>query len=168
MTLARQQATEIIRGLEESGRTVATAESITGGGVVALLTSVPGASAVVRGSVVAYATDVKATMLGVDALLLREHGPVSVDVVASMARGACEALDATFGVATTGEAGPTSASGRPVGTVYVAVCGPSGTRTRTLPIVPGGREQIREAAVAGAIALLDRQWRLAVAASEGE
>ena len=102
---------DLIARLAADGATVATAESITGGRLVASLTSVPGSSAVVRGSVVAYATDVKTSMLGVDPVLLAELGAVCAEVAEQMAAGVRDRLRATYGVSTTGEAGPDSASG---------------------------------------------------------
>jgi len=144
---------DLIAGLAADGVTVATAESVTGGLLVAELTSVPGASAVVRGSVVAYSTDVKASMLGVDPVVLADSGPVCAVVAEQMARGARDRLGATYGVSTTGEAGPDSASGRPVGTVFIAVAGPQGTQARQLEVL-GTREQVRHGAVAGALMLL--------------
>lgn len=111
----------VIAGLTAAGLTVAVAESLTAGSVSAALADVPGASAVLRGGVVAYATDVKAAVLGVDAALLAEHGAVHPEVAAQMARGARRVLAAAVGVATTGVAGPTPQDGQPVGTVFVAV-----------------------------------------------
>lgn len=144
---------ELVWGLAADGATVATAESITGGRLVAALTSVAGSSAVVRGAVVAYASDVKASMLGVDPALLAEYGPVCADVAEQMARGVRARLGATYGVSTTGEAGPDSASGRPVGTVFIAVDGPRGTTTRLLEVV-GTRAQIQQGALSGALLML--------------
>jgi nicotinamide-nucleotide amidase len=143
----------ILAALRSAGSTVAAAESLTGGLLTGALTSVPGSSAVVRGGVVAYATDLKAALLGVDALLLDAAGPVDDGVAREMARGARERLGATHGVATTGEAGPDSASGQPVGTVHVAVCGPGGTTSRSLHL-GGDRAAVRQGAVAAAIELL--------------
>ncbi len=142
-----------------AGVTVAAGESVTGGGCVTLLTSIPGASAVVRGGVVAYASEVKTDLLHVDEVLLAEHGPVCHEVAAQMARGARDILAATYGIATTGEAGPDSASGQPVGTVHVAVSGPSGTVCRCLPRIGGDRDDVRRAAVVGALRLLDEVWQ---------
>jgi nicotinamide-nucleotide amidase len=144
---------ELIAELIAAGSTVATAESITGGRLVAALTSVPGSSAVVRGSVVAYSTEVKISMLGVDPAILSERGAVCAEVAEEMARGVRDRLRATFGVSTTGEAGPDSASGRPVGTVFVAVAGPRGTASRRL-VAAGSREQVQRAAVESALLLL--------------
>ena len=100
---------------------MAVAESLTGGLVVGALTETPGASATVRGGLVVYATDLKATLAGVDADLLAERGAVDPDVAAALARGARERLDATIGLGVTGVAGPDPQDDQPVGTVFVAV-----------------------------------------------
>lgn len=103
--------------------TIAVAESLTGGQLAAAITAVPGASAVFRGSVTAYATDLKASLLGVDAALLTEVGAVHAEVARQMAEGVRRVCRADVGIATTGVAGPRSQDGRPVGTVFVAVAG---------------------------------------------
>lgn len=149
-------ARRVVARLADRGETVAAAESLTGGLLMAALTSIPGSSAVVRGGVVAYASDVKSGIVGVDPELLGRVGPVDSDVAVQMARGARRLLGASFGVATTGEAGPDSASGRPVGTVHVAVSGPGGDSVATLH-VPGGRAGVREAAVDAALELLEER-----------
>ena len=151
--LPAELAGQVVRVLIESGTTVAVAESLTGGLVTAALTSVPGSSAVVRGGVVAYATEVKAGLLGVDAELLDRVGPVDPVVAEQMAVGAAGALGAQRGVATTGEAGPDSASGAPVGTVFVAVAGPDGVLCRGARFV-GGRDEVRAGAVRMALDLM--------------
>jgi nicotinamide-nucleotide amidase len=133
--------------------TVATAESLTGGLVAAALTSVPGSSAAVRGGVVAYATELKAQLLGVPAELLERHGAVHGAVAGAMAQGARDRLGASTGVATTGVAGPDPAEGKPVGTVFVAVAGPGGLASRQLAL-GGDREQIRAATVESVLGLL--------------
>jgi nicotinamide-nucleotide amidase len=133
--------------------TVATAESLTGGLVAAALTSVPGSSAAVRGGVVAYATELKAELLGVPADLLERHGAVHGGVAEAMAEGARNRLGATTGVATTGVAGPDPAEGKPVGMVFVAVAGPGGLASRQLALT-GGREEIRAATVESVLSLL--------------
>lgn len=120
-------AAEVVRLLTVKGETVAVAESLTGGLVAAELTTVPGASKVFRGSVTAYATDLKHELLGVDATLLARRGAVDAQVAAQMAAGVRKALGADWGLATTGVAGPDPQDGQPVGTVFVAVEGPSGT-----------------------------------------
>ncbi|WP_092864863.1 CinA family protein [Quadrisphaera sp. DSM 44207] len=144
--------------LRAAGLTVAVAESLTAGLVSARLADVPGASAVLRGGVVAYATDVKAGVLGVDAALLAEHGPVHEQVALAMARGARDLLGADLGVATTGVAGPRPQGGQPVGTVHVAVAGAGAggrpvLRAERLAL-PGDRAAVRAAAAAAALRLL--------------
>jgi nicotinamide-nucleotide amidase len=142
-----------------AGVTVATAESVTGGRVAAALTSVPGASAVVRGGIVAYSNEVKAGLLGVDPAELAEHGPVSAQVAAQMAAGARARLGASYAVATTGEAGPDPASGAAVGTVHIAVSGPTTTETRALSLGDVGRERIQQQGAAAALDLLGQALR---------
>ncbi|NHN56113.1 CinA family protein [Calidifontibacter sp. DB0510] len=146
-------AADAIAALTASGRTVGTAESLTGGLVAAALTSVPGSSAVVRGGVVSYATEVKATVLGVDAGLLADGGPVQADVAEQMARGARRVLGADLGVATTGVAGPEPQGGAPVGRVFVAVAWSDGSEVRELTL-DGDRAAIRAATVHAALELL--------------
>jgi nicotinamide-nucleotide amidase len=125
-------AEELIFALSERGQTVAVAESLTGGMVCAALVEVPGASAAVRGAVVAYATELKHRLLDVDGDLLARHGPVDPDVAAQMALGVRERLGADWGLATTGVAGPDPQDGVRPGRVYLAVAGP------LVPLVTGG------------------------------
>jgi nicotinamide-nucleotide amidase len=139
--------------LIERGETIATAESLTGGLVAAALTSVPGASAAFRGGVVAYATDLKAAVLGVPEDLLEQRGAVDPEVAEAMAEGARGRLGTTVGVATTGVAGPDPAEGKPVGTVFVAVAAPGGTVSRPL-LLAGDRAAIRAATVESVLDLL--------------
>lgn len=114
----------LVAALVAANLTVAVAESLTGGGVCDALVGVPGASRCLRGGVVAYATDLKARLLGVDRGLLARVGAVDPDVAAAMARGVREALGADVGLATTGVAGPDPQDGHAPGTFHVAVCGP--------------------------------------------
>ncbi|MBM6398970.1 CinA family protein [Phycicoccus sonneratiae] len=151
-------ATALVGLLVERGLRVATAESLTGGLVCAALTDVPGSSAVVRGGVVSYAADVKASVLGVDPSLLAERGAVDPDVAAAMASGVRALLAADLGVSTTGVAGPEPADGQPVGTVFVGVCGPGGTAVERHAFT-GDRDAVRRATVAAALDLLDRTAR---------
>jgi nicotinamide-nucleotide amidase len=144
----------VLDRLAASGSTLAVAESLTGGLVVATLVAVPGASTVLRGGVVAYATDLKHTLLGVDADLLARVGPVDPEVAEAMAQGARGRLGATYGVATTGVAGPDPQNGIAVGTVIVAVAGPSGTRVETSEAVPGSRGEVRAWTVDRVLSLL--------------
>jgi nicotinamide-nucleotide amidase len=135
------------------GQTVGTAESLTGGLVAAALTSVPGASAVFRGGVVAYAADLKQSLLGVPASLIDRVGTVHPDIALAMARGARERLAATVALATTGVAGPDPADGQPVGTVHIAVCTPVRAIHREHAL-SGTRAQVRDATVKLALNLL--------------
>ncbi|MBW9205447.1 CinA family protein [Mumia sp. zg.B17] len=143
----------LVDALRQTGATVAAAESLTGGAVCARLVDVPGASDVVRGGVVAYATELKATLLGVDELLLATRGPVDSAVAEAMAAGVRERLDAVYGLATTGVAGPGPSDGQPAGTVYVAVAGPQGSRWERLA-VEGDRAVVRSTTVDAVLALL--------------
>lgn len=152
-----QAAAELVARLAERGWTVGVAESLTGGLVVASLVSVPGASAVVRGGVVAYATDLKHSLLGVDAGLLYEHGPVHPEVARQMAQGARARLGtadapADVGIATTGVAGPDPQGEHSVGTVHVAVATPAETRVESLAL-SGDRDTIRSDATRRALEL---------------
>lgn len=142
----------ILRALRCVGATLATAESLTGGLLASRLVDVPGASAVFRGGIVAYATDLKHELLGVDAGLLAQMGPVTADVAIAMARGAADRLGADWGLATTGVAGPTSQGNVAVGTVFVAVSWPSGALTR-VGLFGNDRVRVREAAVWNALDL---------------
>jgi len=151
--LVPELAREAIELLTATGRTVAVAESLTGGMVAAALTSVAGSSAAFRGGIVAYATDLKTALLGVPAELLELHGPVHPDVAAAMADGVRRRLGATFGLATTGVAGPGPADDHPAGTVFVAVCGPSGP-TGTGFRFAGNRQEVRDQSVCGVLSLL--------------
>jgi len=139
--------------LTASGQTVAVAESLTGGLVAAALTDIAGASEVMRGGVIAYATEVKARVLGVDEVLLARVGSVDTEVAEQMATGVLSLMGATYGLATTGVAGPDSVDGKPVGMVYVAVAGPGTTRVKALAL-SGDRVAIRAESVLAALALL--------------
>lgn len=150
---ASDAAVRVVAALRAAGETVAAAESVTGGLVTGALVSVPGASVVVRGGVVAYATDLKTTLLGVARSLLDERGAVDPDVAAAMAVGVRDRLAATYGLATTGVAGPDPADGQPVGTVYVAVAGGGGTVVRRFHL-DGRRPEIRQRAVSDCLTLL--------------
>ncbi|CAM3835926.1 CinA family protein [Isoptericola cucumis] len=145
-------ARAVLDAARGTGLTLGVAESLTGGLVVAALVDVPGASVVVRGGVVAYATDVKASVLGVDGALLAARGPVDPEVAVQMADGVRRVVGADVGVATTGVAGPGQQDGHPPGEVYVAVSTADGARTRRLELA-GDRAAIRAGAVRGALEL---------------
>jgi nicotinamide-nucleotide amidase len=145
--------TELIGVLKTKGETVATAESLTGGLVAAVLTSVPGSSAVVRGGLVVYATLLKHELAGVDADLLAEHGPVHPDVAAQLADGARRVCGSTWGIGLTGVAGPDPQDGIEPGVVHIGVSGPDAAEVRTIGL-EGNRHQVRAAAVLTALDLL--------------
>ena len=150
---ARDLAGQILDRLRAAGHTVAVAESLTGGLVAAALTDVPGASAAFRGGVVTYATDLKAGLLGVDTLMLARHGAVYPPVAVAMADGVRTRLGATYGLATTGVAGPEPADGQPVGTAHIAVSVADDTVVRTIALT-GNRQEIRRLTVEHALGLL--------------
>jgi nicotinamide-nucleotide amidase len=156
---ARELAAEVLLLLTASGQTVATAESLTGGLVAAALTDIPGSSTAFRGGIVAYATELKAEILGVDGQVLEEHGPIYAPVAAAMARGVRRRLGAMVGVSTTGVAGPDPADGFPAGTVHIAVSrGDDNGRgddtvTRTMALT-GNRDEVRRLTVERVLGLL--------------
>lgn len=158
MTQPTALAQNVITALEHRGLTLAVAESLTGGAVTSELVGVPGASRVLRGGVVAYATPLKASLLGVAAALLHEHGAVHPDVALAMARGvrAVATVDgrpADIGIATTGVAGPDPQDAAPVGRVFVAVVDAHSERVRQLD-VRADRAGVRRAAVDAALELV--------------
>ncbi|MFF7731239.1 CinA family protein [Streptomyces sp. NPDC008001] len=161
-------ASALLAALVERGETVAAAESLTGGLVAAELTAAPGASRSVRGSVTAYATEVKAAVLGVDEDLLDGRGAVDGDVARQMACGVRALLGADWGLATTGVAGPETQDGKPVGTVFVAAAGPDGrTRVRELSL-DGDRSRIRSESVRSVLELLLNELTENVGAKDTE
>lgn len=145
----------VLSRLALRGETVATAESFTGGLLAALLTGVPGASAAYRGGLVPYATELKVSLVGVAQETVQRYGAVSAETASALAEGARDAAGATWGVSTTGVAGPDEQEGQPVGTVHLAVAGPDGTTVLSRR-VPGDRERVR---VLAAVTLLDRLRR---------
>jgi nicotinamide-nucleotide amidase len=136
--------------LRASGQTLATAESLTCGLVAATLAEVPGASAVLRGGLAAYATDVKVSVLGVDSDLIQRFGVISAECAEAMARRARELFAADWAVSTTGVAGPDRQEDRLVGTVFVAVAGPDLLHSDSLRL-SGDRDEIRVGAVRAAL-----------------
>lgn len=143
---------EILKRLE--GKTLATAESCTGGIIGAALTAVPGASKVYKGGIISYWSEVKQALLGVNADDLQTLGPVSMQVAGSMADGARKALHTDVAISITGLAGPDGdAFGRPVGTVFVGFS--SGQKTVAKHFCfSGSREEIRQQAARAALELL--------------
>jgi nicotinamide-nucleotide amidase len=143
--------------LAARGATVAVAESCTGGLLGAAFTEVAGSSAWFRGGIVGYADDVKSSLAGVPAALIREHGAVSEAVARALAEGARAACSADFGLGVTGVAGPGGGTAdKPVGTVHLALADDGAGRTLKLDW-PGDRELIRKRAVTVALDLLRRR-----------
>ncbi|WP_318306527.1 CinA family protein [Amycolatopsis solani] len=147
------EARQLVATLTARGETVAAAESLTAGLVCATLATVPGASAVLRGGLVVYATELKTVLAGVDAGLLAEHGAVHPEVAMQLARGARERCGATWGLGLTGVAGPSPQDGVAPGTVHVGLAGPGTVTVRTLGL-SGDRDLIRTRSVQAAFALL--------------
>ena len=141
-------------------RTIATAESCTGGLLAARLTDVPGASGYVLGGVVAYSNAAKVENLGVDPALIERHGAVSTEVAAAMADGARARFGAEVGIGITGVAGPEGGTeAKPVGYVCFSVAGPDGARLTRSATLPGGRTDIRDRSTTVAMHLLRRLLR---------
>lgn len=159
--MTAESAKELIDLMAKRSVTLATCESITGGGIGAALTSVPGASKVYRGSLVTYAKDLKAALAGVDEELIETEGVINELTAVQMALGAQSRCNADWAVATTGVAGPTEVDGVKVGTVWFAVVGPApGMSPRPkyteLKHFEGDRQDIRAAAIDHAVAMLLR------------
>ncbi len=158
MTEPAPAAAALVGALRDRGLTLAVAESLTGGALSAGIVEVPGASAVFNGAVVAYATAVKASLLGVDPALLAARGPVDPEVAQQMADGvrfalAVDGRPADVGVSTTGVAGPAAQAGQPVGTVHIGVSAAGTVLSRAFRF-DGDRAAIRAATVRAALALV--------------
>ena len=139
---------------ELRGKTLATAESCTGGGIGAALTAVPGSSAVFKGGIISYTDDVKTQLLHVDPHLLHKKGAVCGEVAEAMAIGARGALNADIAVSVTGLAGPAGDEyGNPVGTVYIGYSDARHTISRHFRFV-GDREQVRQYSAEAALKLI--------------
>ncbi len=152
---ARVPAADLVRRLLAARATVATAESLTAGLLSATIAGVPGASAVLRGGLIVYATDLKHTLAGVDEHLLATEGPVAAGTAEQLAAGARRVCAADWGIGLTGVAGPDSQDGHPVGTVFLGVSGPEGTEVLRLKLA-GDRWTIRLGAVHAAVTELAR------------
>lgn len=129
--------------LRSAGATVATAESLTGGRLAVALTDTPGASETFLGGVVTYATELKASLLDVDGDLIDRYGVVSPECARAMASGVRAMTGATYGLATTGVAGPTEQEGKAPGTVFVGISGPGLLEAVALEL-NGKRRQIQD------------------------
>jgi nicotinamide-nucleotide amidase len=128
--------------LRARGETLSVAESCTGGGVAARITAIPGSSDYFLGGFLTYQDEVKTRLVGVPEGLLKEHTAVSEPVAEAMAQGARERTGSTWGLAVTGEAGPESGSGAPVGTILIGLAGPGGVTSHRRRF-QGERERVR-------------------------
>jgi nicotinamide-nucleotide amidase len=153
--IADVPAIDLVRALVTVRQTVATAESLTAGLLAATIAGVPGASAVLRGGLVVYATDLKHSLAGVDAEVLATEGPVAASTAEQLAVGARTRCGADWGVALTGVAGPDSQDGHPVGTVFLGLAGPGHTEVMRLKL-SGDRWTIRIGATRTAVSELLR------------
>ncbi len=153
-----QQVAALLRGYgSRPARTVAAAESCTGGLLAARLTDLPGSSDYVRGAIVAYSNDVKVAAAGVPSGLIDRHGAVSCEVAEALAAGARKRLGADVGVAITGVAGPGGGSEeKPVGLVWLSVVGAGAAPLTRSVNLPGGRVDVRDRATTVAMHLLRR------------
>jgi nicotinamide-nucleotide amidase len=152
-TSRRPDAAEALGLLRSAGATLATAESLTGGLLASVVTAVPGASVSYVGGLVTYSTALKESVLGVPHDLVQQYGVVSAECAGAMAAGCRDVTGATYGLATTGVAGPESQDGKPVGTVFVGIAGPDGVSTVAMELV-GDRRQVQEQACREALAAL--------------
>ena len=143
---------DVLKHLE--GKTLATAESCTGGMIGAMLTSVPGASKVYKGGIISYWSEVKQNLLNVAEEDLRNLGPVSMQVAGSMAQGARKALHTDIAISVTGLAGPDGDEfGRPVGTVFVGFDNGAKTVVKQYRFI-GDREEVRRQAAEATLKLI--------------
>lgn len=148
MTISGERlAATVVSELARRGHTLATCESLTAGLVAGTVASVPGASAVLRGGLITYSTELKHSLAGVDVDLLTARGAVDPQVAQQMAEGARTACQATIGVACTGVAGPDPQDGQPVGRVYIAVARHSAPTDVVELSLDGDRNAIRHATV---------------------
>ncbi len=143
---AADRIAAVLGALRGRGETVATAESLTAGLLCATLTEVAGASDVVRGGVIVYATDLKATLLDVDRAVLEEHGAVHPLVAESLADRVRHKCGSDWGLGLTGVAGPAPQDGVAPGTVHLGFAGPAGVTVRSVRL-DGDRQRIRSATV---------------------
>ena len=143
---------DVIQSLQ--GKTLVTAESLTGGGIGAALTAVSGSSAVYKGGIISYTNEVKHNLLGVPSEILDQFGAVSEPVAKAMAEGARKVLEADIAVSVTGLAGPGGDDyGNPVGTVFVGYSDENSTVVKPC-LFSGDRESIRNQTIAEALKLV--------------
>ena len=157
----RAAARRVVRLLIARGETLATAESCTGGWIAKVITDISGSSAAFCGACVAYVNEVKIGLLGVDPAIIDSESEVSAPCAEAMASGVRTRWGATFGVSTTGYAGPTGGTERdPVGTVYIAVSTAYGCAFERFSAPDGAsRAEVRRAAAMRALEMLEDALR---------
>ena len=148
-------AQDVVKRLKRKKMTLATAESITGGGLGAAITSVPGASDVFLGGLITYSDQSKTMFLDIAKRILTKHTAVSEEVAIAMAQSARKQFGTDYAIATTGVAGPGKAYGQKAGTVWVAIDSKKGPVTLCLAL-SGTREDIRHATIQSALAAFTR------------
>ena len=148
-------AQDVVKRLKRKRMTLATAESITGGGLGAAITSVPGASDVFLGGLITYSDQSKTKFLDIAKRILTKHTAVSEEVAIAMAQSARKQFGTDYAIATTGVAGPGKAYGQKAGTVWVAIDSKKGPVTLCLAL-SGTREDIRHATIQSALAAFTR------------
>jgi nicotinamide-nucleotide amidase len=150
-------ASLVVEQLRSLEKTVALAESCTGGLLANSFTNVPGASKVFAGSAVCYANDAKVNLLGIPECLIAQHGAVSAECAAAMATAAIEKFGSDYAISVTGFAGPGGGTDAdPVGTVYIGYASPAGVWSRRV-VLPGDRRQVKLRAVNTALDFMRRQ-----------
>lgn len=144
---------KVVDMLRERSYTIAVAESVTGGLLSRILTSLPGSSAYFIGSAVCYSPRAKIIQTGIDPKLIAEHGIVSEETAIGLARGIRQRLVTTLGLGVTGVAGPDSHGGRPVGTVFIALSDKTGDMVKEF-LFDGDRAEIQQRAAEAAFGML--------------
>ena len=145
----------IVESLKSKGESLSIAESITGGALTSEIVSVPGASHILKGSIVAYSVEIKMRELSVPQELIDRAGVVSEEVALAMADGIRARMNTTWSIASTGVAGPGPHHGIAAGTVWLAIVGPD-TRETVKLALEGDRETVRRGAVESALGVFTR------------
>jgi nicotinamide-nucleotide amidase len=148
-------STTIVESLKSTGETLSIAESLTGGALTSEIVSVPGASHILKGSIVAYSVEIKVHELSVSQEIIDKVGVVSEEVALAMADGVKARMNSTWSIASTGVAGPGPHHGIPAGTVWLAIVGPD-TRETVKLALEGDRERVRRGAVESALGVFAR------------
>ncbi|MGC9450895.1 MAG: nicotinamide-nucleotide amidohydrolase family protein, partial [Oceanipulchritudo sp.] len=145
----------ILKQLRCLNKSLAVAESCTGGLLASRFTDVPGASKIFKGGVVCYKNEIKENLLGVPEALLKQHGAVSAECAVAMATAVSELMESDYGLSVTGYAGP-EAGDEPAGTIYLGYHSPVGVWSRKV-VLPGNRTAVKERAVLSALDFIRRK-----------